>query len=79
MSLREENNYEKARREKLGQRPEDDYDMYLFWPSLSNRNLSPGDPPSSPLYGVYFSLFPKLGSVAHSTCATARLAGFRLD
>jgi hypothetical protein len=31
---------------------EDDYDLYLFWPSLSSRDDSSGDPPSSPLYGV---------------------------
>jgi len=30
---------------------EEEYDLYLFWPSLSNRDVSSGDPPSSPLYG----------------------------
>jgi hypothetical protein len=30
----------------------DDYDVYLFWPSLNNREDSPRDSPSSPLYGV---------------------------
>ncbi|KAH9083544.1 hypothetical protein EDB83DRAFT_2562646 [Lactarius deliciosus] len=30
---------------------EDDYDIYLFWPSLSNRDVSSDEPPSSPLYG----------------------------
>jgi hypothetical protein len=48
MSLRNQN--EMARRERLAQDQEDDYDVYLFWPSLSNRGDSPGEPPLSPLY-----------------------------
>lgn len=36
---------------KLAQDQEDDYDVYLFWPSLSNRDVSSEEPPSSPLYG----------------------------
>ncbi|KAH9975275.1 hypothetical protein BGW80DRAFT_1457596 [Lactifluus volemus] len=28
-----------------------DYDIYLFWPSLSNRDFSSDEAPSSPLYG----------------------------
>jgi len=36
---------------KPPQSQEDDYDIYLFWPSLSNRDVSSEEPPSSPLYG----------------------------
>jgi hypothetical protein len=36
-----------------------DYDIYLFWPSLSNRDFSSDEAPSSPLYGVGF-VFPLL-------------------
>ena len=45
---------------KLPQNQEDDYDIYLFWPSLSNRDVSSDEPPSSPLYGVgsLFRLLP---------------------
>src|SRR5579863_4283116 len=46
-------NYEEwTRQEKPVPKQEEEYDLYLFWPSLSNRDLSSGDPPSSPLYGV---------------------------
>lgn len=47
---------------KLTQNQEDDYDIYLFWPSLSNRDVSSEEPPSSPLYGVgsLFRHFPSL-------------------
>ena len=37
---------------KLTQNQEDDYDLYLFWPSLSNRDISSEESQSSPLYGV---------------------------
>ncbi|KAH9993958.1 hypothetical protein BJV77DRAFT_961616 [Russula vinacea] len=33
------------------QEQDDDYDVYLFWPSLSRRDVSSQDPSSSPLYG----------------------------
>ncbi|KAF8274540.1 hypothetical protein EI94DRAFT_692312 [Lactarius quietus] len=36
---------------KHPQNQEDDYDIYLFWPSLSNRDVSSEELPSSPLYG----------------------------
>jgi hypothetical protein len=54
MSLQEQKNPEKL---ATGQKPtegDEEYDVYLFWPSLSNRDVSsgPGDTPSSPLYGV---------------------------
>ena len=50
-------NYEEwTRQEKPAPKQEEEYDLYLFWPSLSNRDLSSGDSPSSPLYGVRFSL-----------------------
>jgi hypothetical protein len=44
----------------LAPNQEDDYDIYLFWPSLSNRDVSSEEAPSSPLYGVgsLFHLFP---------------------
>ena len=29
-----------------------DYDLYLFWPSLRNRDVLSEDPTSSPLFGV---------------------------
>ena len=34
---------------------DEEYDLYLFWPSLSSRDVlsGSGDPPSSPLYGVW--------------------------
>ena len=53
MSQRDQETHEKswARRENPDPQ-EEDYDLYLFWPSLSNRDLSSGDTPSSPLYGV---------------------------
>ena len=40
--------------QKLAERQDEEYDMYLFWPSLSRRDMSSdtGDTPSSPLYGV---------------------------
>ena len=40
---------------------EDDYDLYLFWPSLRNRDVSSGDPPSSPLFGVSIPYYFLLG------------------
>src|SRR5712672_1933721 len=39
-------------RENPGHEQDDDYDIYLFWPSRSNRDVSSGGPPSSPLYEV---------------------------
>ncbi|KAF8481727.1 hypothetical protein DFH94DRAFT_405642 [Russula ochroleuca] len=36
---------------KPAQDQDDDYDVYLFWPSLSRRDVSSQDPSSSPLYG----------------------------
>ncbi|KAI0305611.1 hypothetical protein B0F90DRAFT_1666463 [Multifurca ochricompacta] len=52
MSQRDEKQHEEKLRPAQGQ--EDDYDIYLFWPSLSNRDVSSEGPPSSsssPLYG----------------------------
>jgi len=37
--------------EELSTGGDEEYDEYLFWPSLSRRYVS-GDTPSSPLYGV---------------------------
>jgi len=52
MSVQEQKNPEKL---TTGPKPTEDeeYDVYLFWPSLSSRDVSsgPGDTPSSPLYG----------------------------
>jgi len=52
MSQRDQKTHEKswARREKPAPQ-EEDYDLYLFWPSLSNQDVSSRDTPSSPLYG----------------------------
>ena len=47
-------NEENARYEK-GAEKEDEYDVYLFWPSRRNRDTS--EEASSPQYGVYF-FFP---------------------
>ncbi len=53
MSNRPQKGHEgRALPEKRPQNQEDDYDVYLFWPSLSNRDVSSEEPPSSPLYGV---------------------------
>ena len=49
-------NYEERTRREKPTPEQEEYDLYLFWPSLSNRDLSSGDPPSSPLYGVRFLL-----------------------
>ncbi|KAH9965981.1 hypothetical protein BC827DRAFT_1181383 [Russula dissimulans] len=38
-------------REKLEQKEDDEYDIYLFWPSRSKGDVSSEDPSSSPLYG----------------------------
>ena len=62
MSQRDQKTHEKswAQREKPAPQQEEEYDLYLFWPSLSNRDVSSGDTPSSPLYGVWFLLLPSL-------------------
>jgi len=44
-------NYEERTRREKPAPEQEEYDLYLFWPSLSNRDLSSGDSPSSPLYG----------------------------
>jgi hypothetical protein len=49
-------NYEERTRREKPAPEQEEYDLYLFWPSLSNRDLSSGDSPSSPLYGVRFLL-----------------------
>ncbi|KAH9965976.1 hypothetical protein BC827DRAFT_1265055 [Russula dissimulans] len=38
-------------REKLEQEQDDEYDIYLFWPSRSKGDVSSENPSSSPLYG----------------------------
>jgi hypothetical protein len=43
---------EKRARCETADQNEHDYDIYLFWPSLSNRDVSSDEAPSSPLYGV---------------------------
>jgi hypothetical protein len=55
MSLQEQKNSKKpATEQKPTGGQDEEYDVYLFWPSLSSRDVSsgPGDTPSSPLYGV---------------------------
>jgi len=55
MSQQEQKMLEKrALTTKPAEGQDEDYDLYLFWPSLSSRDVSSGsgDPPSSPLYGV---------------------------
>ena len=52
MPQRDQKNYEQRLRGSDPAQEEEEYDMYLFWPSLSNGDVSSGDPPSSPLYGV---------------------------
>jgi len=52
MSLRDQKSHEeRVYRPKPAQEQDDDYDVYLFWPSMSSQDVSSGDPPSSPLYG----------------------------
>jgi hypothetical protein len=64
MSVRDQKGHEGgALPAKPPQNQEDDYDIYLFWPSLSNRDVSSEEPSSSPLYGV--------GSLFHLCLARA--------
>ncbi|KAF8472904.1 hypothetical protein DFH94DRAFT_142651 [Russula ochroleuca] len=52
MSQRDQENHEeRVRGTEPAQDQDDDYDVYLFWPSLSRRDVSSQDPSSSPLYG----------------------------
>jgi hypothetical protein len=75
MSLQEPKNTEKL---VMGQKPtereDEEYDMYLFWPSLNSRDVSsgPGDT-ASPLYGVCLLTTPTEFELrAKCTYATAR-------
>lgn len=55
MSFQEQKNADKhATGQKLNEGLDEEYDVYLFWPSLCRENVSSsaGDTPSSPLYGV---------------------------
>lgn len=56
-------NYEERTRREKPAPEQEEYDLYLFWPSLSNRDLSSGDPLSSPLYGVRFYSLPSLSGL----------------
>ena len=58
-------NYEERTRREKPAPEQEEYDLYLFWPSLSNRDLSSGDSPSSPLYGVRFLLLTQFESPAN--------------
>ncbi len=54
MSLQEEqkNREKRASGPKPTEGQDEDYDVYLFWPSLSSRDIFTRDTPSLPLYEV---------------------------
>lgn len=53
MTLHDQKNPERLTRQNTMEGQDDEYDLYLFWPSMSGRDVSSdsGDTPSSPLYG----------------------------
>ena len=58
---------------------DEEYDLYLFWPSLSGQDVA-GDTPSSPLYGVrYYTTYTERGSRTDCTSATARVTTIGVD
>lgn len=61
---------------------DEEYDLYLFWPSLSGQDVA-GDTPSSPLYGVRYyttyTTYTERGSRTDCTSATARVTTIGVD
>ncbi|KAI0268716.1 hypothetical protein BC834DRAFT_842053 [Gloeopeniophorella convolvens] len=81
MTQKDQKPHGETPRPKVPQDQEDDYDIYLFWPSFSNRDL-PSESPS-PLYGPVspssdsLDLYPGLDSGPPSPLTFAPASDFR--